>query len=585
MPKQKKSIVIKVKPKTKKVKMPKKVASQDTYRIAPSAMTRVTRNVGPKFVSTSKGIRVTNREMIDSILMGQSASFADNIWSYAVNPGATTFNWLRNLGLNWESYTFKKLEFEYVPACPSTTPGTIVMAFDYDIWDEPPSDHVAMSSWAHASRSTVWTSCTNRLAPSDASVLGKKRFVRWFAEESNRNMQDYDIATFYLAVVSNVTALTVLGELWVTYDVELNTPCSHPVVELNPSGFGGETVRVSLGAKSLNPQSTAENVGLVSVSNTNEVQGAKGSTWNYDIIGNFIDAVGAVAPHIMTTKWLGSQANVPSIYSSPLRMFFSSIEPMLSGINFIDGVPLAKYIFQATARGLVKALVNPFLCKSAWSRLLGNIPWTGTRGNWGADEEEDQRIEVVGVAGVTHFRPELTNPVNGKKKLGDLADTYLQDASSAQNSFNYELTYESLHPELSDHETRNAVWHEIESPHAEWSGEVEPGDLIVPWVYLGLAEGTSTALLTQNIAMGFEANVYADIMGPTNRVLDIQFSAPETPAGKPSLYEPDYWDGVITLKDGVYRNEAHHNMRMNTTMQREAERTALALTLKRKQRK
>jgi hypothetical protein len=95
----------------------------------------------------SAGLRRTKRVENDEFIVAiSSAAVGANFGNtaFACNPGqASTFPWLAGEATQWEKYRFEYLEFYYEHDVSSFatagTTGKVIMSFDYDAADSPPT--------------------------------------------------------------------------------------------------------------------------------------------------------------------------------------------------------------------------------------------------------------------------------------------------------------------------------------------------------------------------------------------------------------------------------------------------------------
>lgn len=171
----------------------------------------------PTFNGTGNVV-VSNTEFIVDV----RTTFASPL-TYDVNPGSvTTFPWLSRVAQNFELFRFRRLEFHYSPACPTTTQGTLVMAFDYDASDAPPATKQQILAYAGANRSNLWSRATVALkCPSSWSYVGN---LNGPINPSNTDIKLYDVAKTYIGTYNIVTPDVMVGEISVSYTVELAKP-------------------------------------------------------------------------------------------------------------------------------------------------------------------------------------------------------------------------------------------------------------------------------------------------------------------------------------------------------------------------
>lgn len=204
----------------------KKVSpSSSSVEAAPVAMSRV-REMSQPSVSSSPfqqgdaRIRVKHREYIADI----SGSTAFSAVSYSINPGlVSTFPWLNQIAQNYESYQFRKLSFEYETYSSTATAGTVVLAVDYDASDASPSNKVELLAFHNAVRSAAWQESSFKCDVNDLKKFGVQRYIRTGALSSNLDIKTYDVGNIVIGT-QGMSGSSAVGELYVTYDVDLMTP-------------------------------------------------------------------------------------------------------------------------------------------------------------------------------------------------------------------------------------------------------------------------------------------------------------------------------------------------------------------------
>jgi hypothetical protein len=178
---------------------------------------------GPEITSTRRGrdlvVVVKHREFIGDV-NGSEDFFLSQ---FAVNPGlAETFPWLNEVAQNFESYHFRYLRFQYQPQAPTTAPGTVMLAIDYDAADTAPTEKIELMSLVGAVRCAVWSEIEQRSTADDLKKMAPRLYVRTTNLASNLDIKTYDVGNLFIATVG-ATAITV-GELYVEYEVELTSP-------------------------------------------------------------------------------------------------------------------------------------------------------------------------------------------------------------------------------------------------------------------------------------------------------------------------------------------------------------------------
>jgi len=170
----------------------------------------------PKVSTLRDSARVRHREYIRDI-EGNEGFF--KTLSHPINPGVPVlFPWLSQVASRYEKYRFHSLKFDFETSAPTSTPGTVMLAVDYDASDNAPETKAQFLAFSGASRSAPWQD-NSTLCSSDR--LAAKRFVRVGAAPSGSDIKLYDLGNQLVGI--NSTGGT-LGELYVEYDVELLIP-------------------------------------------------------------------------------------------------------------------------------------------------------------------------------------------------------------------------------------------------------------------------------------------------------------------------------------------------------------------------
>lgn len=250
---------------TKIVNTSANVANGSTIRNGPGAKMRSNGNI----------TRVTHREFISDITSNAAGFATTNI---AINPGnATAFPWLSAIAANYESYTFKKLAYRYVPLCPTSTQGRITMAIDYDARDSIPSSKAVLSSYQGSVATPVWQQGLCVATSSNLVKFTKQRYVSGPTVPANSDIKTYHLGYFILGTSNTPAASTQLGELWVEYDVEFQTPqiASLPSVASQDARqpLSGGAQRVKIGIRAGQP--------VFDTSFTDELHNILGGSWDY----------------------------------------------------------------------------------------------------------------------------------------------------------------------------------------------------------------------------------------------------------------------------------------------------------------
>lgn len=248
-----------------------------------ASMRNSNRSDGSIIVSHREYIGDINTEIVNNSFVISNA--------IQVNPGLyQSFPWLYRIAQNYESYTFKKLAFEFQTASSTLSQTSILMAFDYDPADPAPSSKIEMMQYHSACRTQVWNSLICSADSKDLKKFAKEKYIRVGPLPAGQTIQNYDVANFYLAYTSS-TSSSFAGELYVTYEVELQTPqAQSPASYLYNSTYKSYTVldnaELTTLTKPLLQSTTASN---------NNIEGGlpitlniNGSTMSFPLIGEYL---------------------------------------------------------------------------------------------------------------------------------------------------------------------------------------------------------------------------------------------------------------------------------------------------------
>lgn len=174
-------------------------------------------------------MRMRNREFIQNVV-SDGSTFA--LTPVSINPGlAASMPLLANIAANFVKYKAHGIVIEYVSLVSSYTAtapmGAVVLSAQYNASSPAFTNKVAMENTAHAisakpsSNIVYGVECKNSLTPYN------EYFVRTGDTPSTSDILE-DLCTVYLALagLSSATypAGTVIGEMWITYDIELLEP-------------------------------------------------------------------------------------------------------------------------------------------------------------------------------------------------------------------------------------------------------------------------------------------------------------------------------------------------------------------------
>jgi hypothetical protein len=151
--------------------------------------------------------------------------------SFDLNPGLhQTFPWLAAIASNYQQYRIKGMVFHYVPSSgtavsgTNSSLGTVMMQTSYRATDEPPSSKVEILNEYWSTESVPSQAFAHPIECNPAENPFNVQYVRTSALPSAENQLMYDLGTTHLAVSGQQADDTVLGDLWISYEIELKKP-------------------------------------------------------------------------------------------------------------------------------------------------------------------------------------------------------------------------------------------------------------------------------------------------------------------------------------------------------------------------
>lgn len=196
-------------------------SSSSKMGYAPVAMSRavVSQRI-PQIVSNGNTTRITHSEFFAS---AASTGTAYAVSSFPCNPGvASMFPWLSQVAQRYETYKFRRVQFEYHTRAATTQVGTVGMVFDFDAGDAAPASQMEALSYHDKSADSPWKDSCLVLDLAQGDRL-PTRYTRSGTPSTPYDIKTYDIGNLHI-FVDGVTASTNLGLLEVKYIIDLYTP-------------------------------------------------------------------------------------------------------------------------------------------------------------------------------------------------------------------------------------------------------------------------------------------------------------------------------------------------------------------------
>jgi len=193
----------------------------------PAAQSTIHVNRGPRISRSGSSMRVQHKEMC--LMWSGSTNFAVN--TFDLNPGISiTFPWLSIEARGYESYRVHSCTLQYVTRGATNVGGNVVLAFDPDANDAPPSDEFTMASYEGAVDGPVWSTDLRCHFDRKAMMGGlTQKYCRYGPQLTLPDYHAYDFGQAFIAT-SSTSAST--GRCYIEYDIELLNPRRLPILEI-----------------------------------------------------------------------------------------------------------------------------------------------------------------------------------------------------------------------------------------------------------------------------------------------------------------------------------------------------------------
>lgn len=189
----------------------------------------VTQNV-PVMHSGGESALIRHREYIGDVRTSGTAN-TFSIDGYALNPGVeTTFPWLAGVAAQYQEYTFKGVIFEFVSTSAdalnstNTALGTVLMATQYRATADAFTNKFGMNNQHYSNDGKPSDNLCHPIECDPKENPYRIQYVRTGSVPTGEDPKTYDLGTFYIATTGFQGTSVNVGELWVSYEVELRKP-------------------------------------------------------------------------------------------------------------------------------------------------------------------------------------------------------------------------------------------------------------------------------------------------------------------------------------------------------------------------
>lgn len=183
----------------------------------------------PSVVNSKTGFILRHKEYIGDVPASQAFLLA----SLAINPGqGNTFPWLSQIAENFEEWVPRGITFMFkttssnavVSTAANAALGTVVMATEYNVANPVFGNKQQMENYEGAVSCDPSRSMLHLVESSKSQNPLGVYFVRTGAVPAGSDARFYDMGLFQIATTGMQTNGNLIGELWVSYEIELRKP-------------------------------------------------------------------------------------------------------------------------------------------------------------------------------------------------------------------------------------------------------------------------------------------------------------------------------------------------------------------------
>lgn len=191
-------------------------------------------NQAPRVVNSNGRFIVQHTEYLGDL--GASQSFVNT--GFYLNPGIQAgteggfTNWLPKVAANFEQWKPRGIAFFWkstssdavLSTNASSALGTISMATDYNVLNGVFGNKLQMENYEHSVSCKPSVNMTHLVECAKMQTPINELYIRTSAVPAGADQRLYDLGLFQLATSGNQAVGGILGELWVSYEIELLKP-------------------------------------------------------------------------------------------------------------------------------------------------------------------------------------------------------------------------------------------------------------------------------------------------------------------------------------------------------------------------
>lgn len=269
------------------------------YSVSKNSLVSSVRASGeiPMMHSSGQTIVVRHREYLGDILSSTNFAISN---TYPLNPGLeSSFPWLAQLAANYQEYTWKGAVYHYVPtsgasvASTNTALGSVMISTNYRSTAPAYTNKQQMLNDFFATDARPTEPFCHPIECDPKENPYNVQYIRTASVPTGEDPKTYDLGVVTVATQGCPATGNALGELWVTYEIELRKP------KLTSTGLPfGSYYKVDRTGTITQPNSLLGTTSNTALSNIAVTISANTITWPRNTFGTFVVIVSFAADSI-----------------------------------------------------------------------------------------------------------------------------------------------------------------------------------------------------------------------------------------------------------------------------------------------
>lgn len=185
-------------------------------------------NTIPDMHKNGQTIVVRHREFIATLNSATTFTVQN---SFDINPGnATLFPWLSGVASRFQEYKIRGMVYHYIPtsgsavASTNSALGAVMLQTSYRASDSAPTSKIEMLNEYNSNESVPCETFCHPIECDPKENPFNVQYVRTVDTPTTEDKLLYDLGTTHVAVQGCQTDGNPIGDLWVTYEIELKKP-------------------------------------------------------------------------------------------------------------------------------------------------------------------------------------------------------------------------------------------------------------------------------------------------------------------------------------------------------------------------